>query len=344
MREARAAQSRTIAESRRTAITEAVARVAPAVVTVQTETVKRGPVDPFDAFFGGRTGAARRSPGSARASSRAPTASSSRTRTSWSARRASPSRCATARRIPARLLGADDAQRSRGPQDRRPRPAGRASSGTPSDLVDRRVGDRDRQPVRLRARQHRAERHRRRHQRHRAQSRRRAREGTGHLRRHDPDRRVDQPGNSGGPLVNALGEVIGVNSSIYSPSGGSVGLGFAIPINRVKRVAEDLLAHGTIRRPWVGTQGSRRPRPSRATRLARRGRRFGRRRARRRRRREFGAATILRSLARPGDRQLLSTGKRSCSSCASASACRCVVAARRTRVRRRRWSSPTSPK
>ena len=59
------------------------------------------------------------------------------------------------------------------------------------------------------------------------------------------------PGNSGGPLVNAVGEVIGVNSSIYSPSGGSVGLGFAIPINRVKRVTEDLLAHGTIRRPWA---------------------------------------------------------------------------------------------
>jgi serine protease Do len=60
------------------------------------------------------------------------------------------------------------------------------------------------------------------------------------------------PGNSGGPLVNAMGEVIGVNSSIYSPSGGSVGLGFAIPIDRVKRVAEDLLAHGAVRQPWVG--------------------------------------------------------------------------------------------
>jgi serine protease Do len=60
------------------------------------------------------------------------------------------------------------------------------------------------------------------------------------------------PGNSGGPLVNVLGEVIGVNSSIYTPSGGSVGLGFAIPINRVKRVTEDLLLHGAIRRPWLG--------------------------------------------------------------------------------------------
>ena len=62
------------------------------------------------------------------------------------------------------------------------------------------------------------------------------------------------PGNSGGPLVNALGEVIGVNSSIYTPSGGSVGLGFAIPINRARRVIEDLLAHGAVRRPWIGMQ------------------------------------------------------------------------------------------
>ena len=60
------------------------------------------------------------------------------------------------------------------------------------------------------------------------------------------------PGNSGGPLVNASGEVIGVNSSIYTPSGGSVGLGFAIPINRARRIAEDLLDHGKVRRPWIG--------------------------------------------------------------------------------------------
>jgi serine protease Do len=53
-------------------------------------------------------------------------------------------------------------------------------------------------------------------------------------------------------LVNVLGEVIGMNSSIFSPSGGSIGLGFAIPIKRVVRVADDLLAHGFIRRPWVG--------------------------------------------------------------------------------------------
>jgi serine protease Do len=45
-----------------------------------------------------------------------------------------------------------------------------------------------------------------------------------------------------------------VNSSIYSPSGGSIGLGFAIPINRARRVTDDLLAHGVVRRPWVGLQ------------------------------------------------------------------------------------------
>ena len=62
------------------------------------------------------------------------------------------------------------------------------------------------------------------------------------------------PGNSGGPLVNAAGEVIGVNSSIFSPSGGSVGIGFAIPINRARRVAEDLLDQGVVRHPWIGMQ------------------------------------------------------------------------------------------
>jgi len=60
------------------------------------------------------------------------------------------------------------------------------------------------------------------------------------------------PGNSGGPLVNAAGEVVGVNSSIYTPSQGSVGLGFAIPINRARRVADDLIEHGAVRRPWIG--------------------------------------------------------------------------------------------
>jgi serine protease Do len=62
------------------------------------------------------------------------------------------------------------------------------------------------------------------------------------------------PGNSGGPLTNALGEVVGVNSSIFSNSGGSVGLGFAIPIERALRVAEEIIRSGTVRRAWVGLE------------------------------------------------------------------------------------------
>jgi len=60
------------------------------------------------------------------------------------------------------------------------------------------------------------------------------------------------PGNSGGPLANALGQVIGVNSSILSNSGGSIGLGFAIPIERALRVADMLLTAGAVRRAWTG--------------------------------------------------------------------------------------------
>jgi serine protease Do len=60
------------------------------------------------------------------------------------------------------------------------------------------------------------------------------------------------PGNSGGALVNAEGRVIGVNSSILSRSGGSEGLGFAIPIDRALRIAGELRDFGRIRRPWIG--------------------------------------------------------------------------------------------
>ena len=60
------------------------------------------------------------------------------------------------------------------------------------------------------------------------------------------------PGNSGGPLANAAGEVVGVNSSILTQSGGSIGLGFAIPIERALRVADEIVQHGSVRRAWVG--------------------------------------------------------------------------------------------
>lgn len=60
------------------------------------------------------------------------------------------------------------------------------------------------------------------------------------------------PGNSGGPLFNLQGEVIGMNTAIYSPGGGSVGIGFAIPSNTVKETVGELRGGGHIRRGWLG--------------------------------------------------------------------------------------------
>ncbi len=61
------------------------------------------------------------------------------------------------------------------------------------------------------------------------------------------------PGNSGGPLLNAKGEMIGINTAIYSTSGGgSVGIGFAVPVDIAKQIIPDLLAKGYVSRPWLG--------------------------------------------------------------------------------------------
>jgi len=60
------------------------------------------------------------------------------------------------------------------------------------------------------------------------------------------------PGNSGGPLVNALGEVIGINTFIITKSGGSEGIGFAIPINTVKKVMRELIKYGHVRESYIG--------------------------------------------------------------------------------------------
>lgn len=62
------------------------------------------------------------------------------------------------------------------------------------------------------------------------------------------------PGNSGGALVNLRGELVGVNSAIYSPSGGNVGIGFAIPIELAREVMRQLLAYGEVRRGSLGIQ------------------------------------------------------------------------------------------
>jgi len=60
------------------------------------------------------------------------------------------------------------------------------------------------------------------------------------------------PGNSGGALVNIYGEVVGINTMIYSQTGGFMGIGFAIPINMAKRVMEDLIYEGRVCRGWIG--------------------------------------------------------------------------------------------
>ena len=60
------------------------------------------------------------------------------------------------------------------------------------------------------------------------------------------------PGNSGGPLVNSRGEVIGINTMIFSQTGGNVGLGFAIPMNRARRVMEEIVQYGRVRDVWLG--------------------------------------------------------------------------------------------
>jgi len=59
------------------------------------------------------------------------------------------------------------------------------------------------------------------------------------------------PGNSGGPLLNTQGQMIGINTMIYSPSGGSVGIGFAVPINTAKRVVAEIIEFGKVRRGWI---------------------------------------------------------------------------------------------
>ena len=64
------------------------------------------------------------------------------------------------------------------------------------------------------------------------------------------------PGNSGGPVFNMDGQVIGVTSTIVSPTGASVGIGFAIPSEAVKAIVTQLLAHGEIQRGWLGVSVS----------------------------------------------------------------------------------------
>jgi serine protease Do len=238
--------------SRRTAITEAVARVAPSVVTVQTEVVQRVAADPFDALFGGRSGTQTSSglgtgfivrgdgvivtnahviAGATRISVML------RDGTTYAATAIGTDETndlavlkVKAAGLPVAPLGDSDnllvgewAIAIGNPYgfmlgNSEPSVTAGVISGVGRNLVARGEGP------------------------------------SAYFDMVQTDASIN-PGNSGGPLVSATGEVIGVNSSIYSTSGGgSIGLGFAIPINRARRVADDLLAHGRVRRPWIGAR------------------------------------------------------------------------------------------
>ncbi|MBW1945393.1 MAG: trypsin-like peptidase domain-containing protein [Deltaproteobacteria bacterium] len=60
------------------------------------------------------------------------------------------------------------------------------------------------------------------------------------------------PGNSGGPLLDSMGKIIGINTAIFSPTGASVGIGFAIPVDTAKRVIPELIEKGYVSHPWIG--------------------------------------------------------------------------------------------
>lgn len=238
-----------IPASRRTAITTAVERVAPAVVTVQTETVERVPVDFFEYFNGGRSGE-RRSAGigsgfiirddgvivtNAHVIGGATKVSvAMRDGTTYSAKIIGVDETndlavvkITTRKLPVAPLGTS-ADLLVGEWT--------IAIGNPFGFV---LGNSE-PSVSVGVVS--------------AVGRNLAGRGDGggvYVDMIQTDAAIN-PGNSGGPLINAMGEVIGVNSSIYSPSGGSIGLGFAIPIDRTKRIVEDLLEHGAVRQPWVG--------------------------------------------------------------------------------------------
>jgi serine protease Do len=242
-------QTEEIAAGRRTAITSAVERVAPSVVTVQTEVVQRVPADVFEQFFGGRSGTRSAAGlGSGFIVREDGVIVTNAHVVSDAASISVALKDGTT--YPAKLLGADETNDLAVIKiDAKGLPV--APLGSSSNLL---VGEwaiaignpygfllGNTEPSVTAG----------------------VVSGTGrNLATEDQGAGVYvdmiqtdasiNPGNSGGPLVNSLGEVIGVNSSIFSPSGGSIGLGFAIPINRARRVTEDLLAHGVVRRPWVG--------------------------------------------------------------------------------------------
>lgn len=235
--------------SRRTAITQSVAKVSPAVVTVQTETVARVPVDVFEQFFGGRSGQ-QVQPGlgsgfiirpegvivtNAHVVSGATTISVMlRDGKTYSAKLLGIDETndlavikIEARNLPVVTLGNSEQLLIGEWAIAIGNPFGFVLGNTEPSVTAGVISATGRNLI--------------------GRS-----EGSGiYVGMIQTDASIN-PGNSGGPLVNAMGDVVGVNSSIYSPSGGSIGLGFAIPINRARRIVDDLLEHGSVRRPWIG--------------------------------------------------------------------------------------------
>jgi len=240
-----------VSASRRTAITEAVARVAPSVVTVQTEVMERVPADAFEQFFGGRSGQRSTAGLGSGFIVRADGAIVTNAHVLAGATRISVAmRDGTT--YPATLVGIDEtndlAVVKIQARDLPVAPLGSSNNlligewaiaiGNPFGFVLANTEPSVTAGVVSGIGRNLAT----------------PNEGAGvYVDMIQTDASIN-PGNSGGPLVNAAGEVIGVNSSIFSPSGGSVGIGFAIPINRARRVVDDLLAHGVVRRPWIGVQ------------------------------------------------------------------------------------------
>ncbi len=243
--------AQSIDQSRRTAITTAAERVAPAVVTVQTETVERVPVDMFEQMFGGRSGSrARAGIGSGFIVSPDGVIVTNAHVVSGASSITVALRDGTT--YEAKLVGEDE-QNDLAVLRIEATGLPVAPLGTSADLI---VGEwsiaignpfgfvlgNSEPSVSVGVIS--------------AVGRNITARGEGggvYLDMVQTDAAIN-PGNSGGPLVNANGAVIGVNSSIYSPSGGSIGLGFAIPIDRTMRIVSDLLTHGRVRQPWVGVQ------------------------------------------------------------------------------------------
>jgi len=246
------ASAAALPQSRRTAITEAVAKVAPAVVTVQTETVQQVAADPFEMFFGGGRGGQRTQAGIGsgfivRANGVIVTNAhvvAGATKVSV-AMRDGQTYDATivgidemndlavlridATTLPVAPIGSSSDLAIGEWAIAIGNPYGFLLGNTEPSVTAGVISATGRNLVPQQGQQG----------------------GGTYVDMLQTDASIN-PGNSGGPLVNALGEVIGVNTSIFSPTGGSIGLGFAIPINRAMRVAEDLLDHGAVRHPWIG--------------------------------------------------------------------------------------------